>query len=72
MGHPHTDHLHLIERYTRKDLGHLEVEVTIDDPQAYKKPWMMKRASELAAATEELGQYVCTENNLDVEHLVGK
>ena len=71
-GHPHTNKLHLTERFRRKDLGHLEVEITIDDPGAYKKPWTMKRASELAPASEELGQYVCTENNQDTEHLVGK
>jgi hypothetical protein len=72
VGHPHTDKLHVTERYRRKDLGHLEVDVTIDDPGAYKKPWTIKRASELAPADNELGQYVCTENNRDLPHLVGK
>jgi len=72
QGHPHTDELHLIESYHRKDLGHLEVEVTIDDPGAYKRPWTMKRKAELAGEDQEIGQYVCTENNRDVQHLVGK
>ncbi|HYL35278.1 MAG TPA: carboxypeptidase-like regulatory domain-containing protein [Bryobacteraceae bacterium] len=72
QGHPHTDKMHIVERYRRKDLGHLDVEITIDDPGAYKKPWSMKRATELAGADEEVGQYVCTENNRDVQHLVGK
>jgi hypothetical protein len=39
QGHPHTDALHLIERYRRTDFGHLELELTIDDPKAYTKPW---------------------------------
>ncbi|MBZ5611543.1 MAG: carboxypeptidase-like regulatory domain-containing protein [Acidobacteriia bacterium] len=72
LGHPHTDKMHVIERFRRKDLGHLEVEFTIDDPGAYKTPWIIKKATELADPSDEVGQYVCTENNRDVPHLVGK
>jgi hypothetical protein len=72
QGHPHTDKLQVVERIRRKDLGHLEVEYTIDDPGAYKKPWIIKKATELTAPDQEVGQYVCTENNRDVPHLVGK
>jgi len=71
-GRPHTDKMHVVERYRRKDLGHLEIEITIDDLGAYKKPWTFHQATELAPAGDEVGQYVCTENNRDVEHLVGK
>ena len=39
MGHPHTEQLHLIERYKRVDANTLELDVTIDDPGAYTKPW---------------------------------
>jgi len=38
-GHPHTEQLHTIERYTRKNLGTLVNEITIDDPGAYSKPF---------------------------------
>ena len=38
-GHPHSDALHVIERFRRPDFGHMEVQVTIDDPKAYTKPW---------------------------------
>ena len=38
-GHPHTEKLHTIERYTRTDLGHMSIEITIDDPGAYAKPF---------------------------------
>jgi len=72
QGHPQTEKMHVIERYRRKDLGHLEVETTIDDPGAYKRPWTFKETTELASADDEIGQYVCTENNRDVQHLVGK
>jgi hypothetical protein len=72
FGHPHTDKLHVIERYRRPDLGHLEIETTIDDPQTYRKPWNMRKTSELAPRSEEIGQFICAENNQDVPHLVGK
>jgi Carboxypeptidase regulatory-like domain len=71
-GRPHTEKLHVVERYRRKDLGHLDVEYTITDPDTFKTPWIVKKTTELAGPEEEVGQYVCTENNLDVKHLVGK
>jgi hypothetical protein len=71
QGHPHTENMRVIERFRRPDLGHLEIEFTIDDPAAYAKPWIIKRVSDLDTK-DEIGEYVCTENNKDVEHLVGK
>ncbi len=71
QGHPHTEMMHVIERFRRPDLGHLEIEFTIDDPGAYAKPWKITRASELDAG-DDIGEYVCTENEKDVEHMVGK
>jgi hypothetical protein len=71
QGHPHTEKMHVVERFRRPDLGHLEIEFTIDDPAAYAKPWIIKRVSDLDTK-DEIGEYVCTENNKDVEHLVGK
>ena len=70
-GYPHTEQLHVIERIRRIDLGHLEIEMTIDDPGTYKQPWSLKRASHLTVG-EEIGEYVCAENNQDVSHMVGK
>src|SRR5262245_45051735 len=43
MGHPNTEQLHLIERYKRVDATTLELDITIDDPGAYTKPWMAHR-----------------------------
>jgi hypothetical protein len=71
QGHPHTEQMHVIERFRRPDLGHLEIDITIDDPGAYSRPWIMKRVSDLDT-NDEVGEYVCTENNKDVEHMVGK
>jgi hypothetical protein len=70
-GYPHTENLHMIERLRRTDLGHLEIEMTIDDPGTYKQPWTLKRASRLMPG-DEIGEYVCAENNQDVLHMVGK
>ncbi|HEY1239628.1 MAG TPA: hypothetical protein VGF16_03680 [Bryobacteraceae bacterium] len=70
-GHPVTDALHVIERYRRKDFGHMDVEITIDDPKAYTKPWTIHENPELQADTE-LIEYICEENNRDVGHFVGK
>jgi hypothetical protein len=71
IGHPHTEKLHVTERYRRPDLGHLEVEFTIEDPDTYIRPWVIKRVADLAPQ-EEIGEYVCTENERDQPHLVGK
>lgn len=70
QGHPHTENMRVTERLRRPDLGHLEIEFTIDDPGAYKKPWTIKRMADLDPG-DEVGEYVC-ENNKDPEHMVGK
>ena len=69
-GHPHTEKLHTIERWTRKDYGTLENKVTIDDSGAYSRPFTLTFVASLRLR-EELLEYICNENNLDVEHLVG-
>ena len=68
---PSTEKLHLTSRFRRPDLGHLEMDVTFDDPGTFTKPWTMKTVSDLAEG-EEVQEIICTENNQDVEHLVGK
>ncbi len=70
QGHPHTEKMHVIERLRRPDLGHLEIEFTIDDPGAYAKPWKITRVSELDVG-DDIGEYVCTENEKDAGHMVG-
>jgi len=69
--HPHTDKLHVIERYHRPDFGHLEIEITVDDPGTLAKPWTMKRKADLAP-TEQIYEFICGENNKDIPHLVRK
>src|SRR5215831_2214885 len=69
--HPHSDKLHVIERYHRPDLGHLEAEITVEDPGVLARPYTFKRVAELAP-TEEIREFICNENNSDLQHLVGK
>jgi hypothetical protein len=69
-GHPHTEQLHTIERYTRKDLGTLENKVTIIDPGAYSKPFTLTFTARLRPK-EELMEYICQENQQDSQHMTG-
>jgi hypothetical protein len=70
--YPQTEKLHLTERYHRLDLGHLEIEMTFDDPGTFAKPWSNKRVVTLAPKEMEMLEYVCAENNRDTAHYVGK
>jgi hypothetical protein len=70
-GHPVTEALHVTERYTRKDFGHMDVAITIDDPKAYTRPWTVVEPAVYQPDTE-LIEWICEENNKDVPHLVGK
>ena len=69
-GHPHTEALHVIERFRRKDFGHLEIQITIDDPKAYTKPWTVTENFNFLPDTELL-ENIC-ENEKDAAHLVGR
>ena len=71
LGKPSTDALHVIERFRRKDFGHVEIQITIDDPKAYTRPWSVTEEVHLLTNTELL-EFICNENNLDLEHLPGK
>jgi hypothetical protein len=62
-GMPSTDRLHTIERWTRVDAGHLTSDVTVDDPGAYSRPFVVTSRMTLAAPGDELMEYVCQENN---------
>jgi hypothetical protein len=67
-GHPHTDAMHVIERFHRRDFGNLEIQNIIEDPGTYTKPWASNRVSTLETGIE-MSEYVCNENNVDPDHL---
>jgi len=71
LGRPTTDALHVIERFRRKTFGHMEIQITIDDPKAYTRPWTVTEVMHLMPDTEPI-EFICNENNRDLEHLPGR
>jgi hypothetical protein len=68
-GHPQTEALRITERYRRRDFGHMDLEITIDDPMAFTKPFSVLIPKTLAADTDLL-ESVC-ENDRSVTHMIG-
>src|SRR5665213_1118694 len=65
IGHPHSNALHVIERFTRTDSLHIAYEVTVDDPKIFTKPWTNKRIFTIRPDWEIM-EYSCEENNKDL------
>jgi hypothetical protein len=63
--HPHSDQMHVIERWSRPDADHLAHEVTVEDPKFYTKPWTFARVFTAMAPGDELYEFACDENNVD-------
>jgi hypothetical protein len=61
----------MTEKLRRPNYGTLEIELTVDDPKAYTKPWTIKLSQSIVLNTELL-DYICLENEKDASHLVGK
>jgi hypothetical protein len=61
-GRPATGSLRVTERFVRKDFGHMDVHITINDPKAYTKPWSITLPLTFQA-DDELIEYICNENN---------
>jgi hypothetical protein len=70
-GTPLTGAAKVTERFRRPNFGKLEIEVTVDDPKAYTKPWTVQVRETIQVDTDLL-EYVCTENERDASHMVGK
>ena len=64
FGHPRSEAMHITERYRRRDFGHMDVEVTFDDPTYYTRPFGFKTTLTLIPDSDLL-EYVCTENEKD-------
>jgi hypothetical protein len=67
-GHPTSEKLHVIERYSRPNYGTLRNHITIEDPVMYKKPWDVIQITPMETSGD-LMEYICTENERDVVHL---
>jgi hypothetical protein len=66
--HTHSDRLRLRERFHRFDFGHMEVELTIDDPETYTRPFTIKLKQRLLPDSDLLESF-CAENEKDASHL---
>lgn len=64
IGHPQSEAAHLVERYRRRDFGHMDVEITVDDSTWYTKPFTIKVTHLLQPDTDIL-EYFCNENEQD-------
>ena len=64
---PHTEMLHIVRRYRRPDRGHLNIDVTLDDPGTFVKP-VERHVTWLLAPGEDLLESVCAENNKFLEY----
>jgi hypothetical protein len=66
-GHPHSEALRVIERYRRRDFGHLDVDMTFDDPKMYTRPFTIKVPHDLMADSDVFESFC--ENEKDSAHL---
>ena len=62
-GTPHTEQLHMIERWTRTDFTTLRRDVTIEDPGTFTKPFTVTYTAKLGTPDSEILEYICIENN---------
>jgi hypothetical protein len=67
-GSPLTDAASITERFRRVNFGTLEIELTINDPKAYTKPWTI-HVTQIIVLNTELLDFICLENEKDVPHL---
>ena len=71
MGSPLTGAAKLTERFRRVTFGRMEIELTVNDPKAYTKPWTVT-LNQIIALDTELIDFFCMENEKDQAHIVGK
>src|SRR5262249_54797523 len=69
-GHPHSESLRMTERFHRRDTGHIELQVTLEDPKAYNRTWTLPVDLDLMP-DGDLIEFIC-ENRDTKQHLVGK
>ena len=71
FGHPHSEAMRVTERFHRRDFGHMEVQITVDDSTMYTKPFTIKINQRLLPDTDLIESF-CLENEKDRAHIVGK
>lgn len=66
-GHPNSDALRVMERFRRKDFGHMDLVITINDPKAYVKPWTINTALHLLPDADLIESF-CDDHETTMEH----
>ena len=67
-GSPYSDALKMTERFRRPNFGSLEIDITIDDPKAYTKPFTV-RVNQRIMVDEEMIEFICNENEQSTKHI---
>jgi hypothetical protein len=68
VGHPRSESMRIRERYHRRDFGHMDLEVTFEDPKYYTQPFTIKTGLNLIPDSDVL-EFVCGENEKDGTHM---
>ena len=68
VGHPRSQSMLITERFRRRDFGHIDLEIRYDDPKYYTRPFINKTTLNLVPDSDII-EFVCTENEKDIEHL---
>ncbi len=68
LGHPHSEDLRIQERFHRRDFGHMDLTVTVEDPKMYTQPITIK-VTELLLPDSDILESICNENEKDRVHL---
>ncbi len=69
-GYRHTEKLHVVERFSRPDFDTLQYEATIEDPNVFAGPWVIRRTFPFLPEYDQINEFVC-ENNRDYKPLFG-
>lgn len=70
-GSPLTDAAKMVWRFRRPNFGRLNIELSVDDPKAYSRPWTVSLDQNIVLNTELL-DYYCMDNEKDAQHAIGK
>jgi hypothetical protein len=71
MGHSYSESMRLTERFRRRDFGHMDLQITVDDSKTYTKPVTVKVGLRLVPDSDLIESF-CTEGETDLAHLPGK
>ena len=69
LGKPSTEALHVTTKFRRKDFGHMDIGITIDDAKAYTKPFTV-RVNQRLMVDQEMIEFICNENERSTDNIV--